>query len=397
MRLYNTKKNTGVNTMFVNYKKGKRCPICGKSNDFCGYQQTQGQLWIGCHVELDNDPGTCITGIDGKIYRMMYLKNEVAMYQPLAQYEAYINRQKEHPAPVRQKKANQKKEPENPYQGLAPVDHRDRIYRKLLNQCELSEFHKNLLRRDGWTEAMINDFGATAVSITPKQAKELSSMFLADEIIGVPGFFGTDQAEIALSHSSMMIPIWNEDKKIIALRLRPDWHLENVPKYADNKNKLPKYLWFSSYKHSGKTTKNLLINGTSCKPRVGWYYQDTDVWDTVLITEGEKKAFVCNHILHIPALSLPGVSQYNALLCLQECGKSIMDLLLERQVKTLIIGEDMDLFQKKEVKRAVNTLIKVLCSYPLSVYWAIWDYKCGKGLDDFLLQTHERPLLKKIK
>ena len=130
---------------------------------------------------------------------------------------------------------------------------------------------------------------------------------------------------------------------------------------------------------------NILKFGTRSGSPYSLYCSKGDNFKVVIGTEGEKKAMVANAIKKVPVVCIPGVSSYKVIFKKEQDGKSLIDTLLEKGMKTFILCYDADKEDNPAVLKAEQDFIKELKAYGVNVLIGYWTGKFNKGLDDILL------------
>ena len=138
----------------MNFNKRNACPICG-ATDYCAYIKSQNGYLITCHkIKQTVKKHEIVNGIDGKEYIFLYEKNGCYMFEEKEQYEtakkAYFEgiryKADKHTSAVVKTSDRLNFEDENNYKNIK-VSHNNlnEVYRTLLNQCELSKKHIEML------------------------------------------------------------------------------------------------------------------------------------------------------------------------------------------------------------------------------------------------------------
>lgn len=329
----------------------------------------------------------------------------------------------------------------------AGADRLDSVYRKALELLGLNKKHKEKLKNE-WGEELFEKITShyQVASLPPagdivkregyvgslktdreQIALQLSRMF--GDISDIPGFYKKEGTYHMAGTEGILFPIYDNEKRIIRLRIREDYptikgmfdgsegyfnhtyskkgadlwffkpkdKTDSILVYGAGKNLikldangLPKGKASSKYKNfssvAEKKIDNKLINsygyGSRSGSNISIYQSDGDDLTTLWITEGEKKAMVANTILKVPVISLPGTGTFSKLF---EGAPSIVDTMLERGLKSVVIAYDADKSVNKNVLTAEMKATQSLLSHDIKVLIGEWNPSWGKGLDDILI------------
>lgn len=376
----------------MNYNKRNPCPICG-ATDYCAYIKSKNGYLTTCHkLKRYVKKNEVIDGIDGNEYIFLYEKNGCYMFEEKGQYEAAKKAYKESfcgktskPSVAIKKAQDEPNLDDTGIYEYTKVSHNilDEIYRKILNRCILSEKHIYMLKKEKWSSELIQKSGYFS---TPDQATK--KIILEDlkksnlQLEGVPGFFTKNGEWTYNMVSGMILPVYDINKKIIRLQIRPDWNYWQINSFKERGEKPPKYINFSS---NGKK------NGTKSGSMAGIHY-DEPKFNTVIVTEGSKDAKIASEYLKRACIYLPGVDTYNAFL-----NSELFDELKKRGLKNIIIAYDADIIYKEQVKRAMKGFYKKLEVLNVNVYYAKWDIKNGKGIGDLILNGYKPTIIKRVR
>ena len=153
-----------------------------------------------------------------------------------------------------------------------------------------------------------------------------------------------------------------------------------------------KYKNFSSYREkrfeeNGVTKAvNVFNNGCQSGSCCSLYCSKGDNFSVVYATEGEKKAMVANKILHVPVVSIPGVSSFRKIFD-NEAGSenSIIKFLEENGLSLVVLVYDADKSENLAVLKTEEKAVSAFMENGVSIAIGEWDANWGKGLDDVLL------------
>ncbi len=153
-----------------------------------------------------------------------------------------------------------------------------------------------------------------------------------------------------------------------------------------------KYKNFSSYREKSyendgiSRVVNVYKNGCQSGSYCSLYCSKGDNFSIVYATEGEKKAMVANKLLHVPVVSIPGVSSFKKLFNKEECHDySIMDILKKNGLSTVVLVYDADKNKNVQVLKAESKAVEEFKKNGIKIAIGEWNAGWGKGLDDILL------------
>ncbi|RJX20142.1 MAG: DUF3854 domain-containing protein [Desulforudis sp.] len=243
--------------------------------------------------------------------------------------------------------------------GLAPVEHRNEVYRAFLSVLSLYPSHKDDLLRRGLDEESIRRNGYRSVPEDARHRWKICRWLVREHSLeGVPGFF-TRSGRYGpywdfFGPAGYLIPVRAPEGLIQALKVRCD----------DSGN--GKYLWFSSH---GKP------NGASPGSPAHCAGSGTGVW----VTEGPLKADVAAHLMDSRFVGSGGAAAW----------KAALDVLNAVGAKTPVIAFDADL-RKSEAENQAREFVAELKKQGFSPRRATWLHAQGKGIDDVLLKLHRK-------
>jgi hypothetical protein len=247
-----------------------------------------------------------------------------------------------------------------PSRPRAPLDRRDRVYRRLLSLCRLSGKHREDLLARGCSEEEIRQGGYGSLPLRGR-ARLCRQIAAGDALAleGVPGFCrrdgeGGDYWTLAGS-PGLLIPCRAPDGRVRGLRIRPD-----------DPGGEGKYRWLSSADRPGGTG-----SGAHCHVARPGVVRDERVW----IVEGEIKANISAARLGAVVVSIPGVDSWARAL------PDVLDLLPAGG--RVVVALDADWREKSPVHLAAWNLSLALQTLNYHTEVALWDVN-HKGLDDLL-------------
>lgn len=274
----------------------------------------------------------------------------------------------------------------------------DLIYRTFLKQLTLSKAHLRKLHSDGWTKELILQSGVKSLQL-PKSfnaekgyyTDQDSRIQICNKLLesfsslrGVPGFYQDTSNQWTFSGKrGILFPIRDRNNYIYRLRLRLD-----RPELDEKGKEKNKYKNFSSYYPSPDSKGNIsnaFLNGCRAGSKIGFFYHpETDDSSFCIITEGEKKAYVANHLLKCIVISVPGVNSYAKLKEPDEDGISVFQFLHMIGCNLIAVAYDADKYINEKVLQCEQRLIKLAKEESFKTSIATWNPGFGKGLDDIL-------------
>lgn len=241
---------------------------------------------------------------------------------------------------------------------IAPVEHRDRVYRTLLGILNLDAEHKSDLLRRGLDESVIFKRGYRSVPQDPPLRWKAARFLLqrCGSLEGVPGFYLREGKKGPywdfLSPKGYFIPVRDHQGKIQALKIRLD---------------SGGYVWFSSEGRPGGSSSGSPLHYTGGKGKV-------------CVTEGPLKADVAHHLSGLPFVGAGGV----------HATKDVPELLKLLGASDVLVAFDADQFTNQNVRRALQDFLQELKRCGFRAQSLSWPRNLGKGIDDVLLRLYKR-------
>lgn len=255
----------------------------------------------------------------------------------------------------------------------APVEVRDRVYRDFLNMLTLAKRHREDLLRRGLSIDSIRKTGYKSVPEKIKPwliCKRLIDM--GHDLSGIPGFYLSETREGKYGEywtfsggPGYFIPVVDREGRIQALQRRMDGSLNG------------KYMLFSCSEKNGCTS------GTPAHVAIPREMKDSRIW----ITEGPLKANIASELLGAVFIGAISANTWRPAL-------EMLDKLMEREKKEVVIAYDMDYLKNDFVRLHLKKLAEELEKREVEIYWACWD-KDAKGIDDALLKGLKIRILKR--
>jgi len=243
---------------------------------------------------------------------------------------------------------------------LAPVEHRDKVYRAFLSVLSLYPEHKNDLLRRGLDEETIHRNGYRSLPQDARHRWKITRWLTRKySLEGVPGFY-TRNGRYGpfwdfFDPKGYLIPVRTPEGLIQALKVRCDDPVNG------------KYLWFSSHGKPNGTSPGSPAHCAGGKGRV---------W----VTEGPLKADVASHLMKGLAggrfIGAAGTAAW----------KSALEVLEKIGAKAPAIAFDADLAENPQVQNQLREFIAELKKLGFTPRKVTWPREMGKGIDDVLLK-----------
>jgi DNA primase len=200
-----------------------------------------------------------------------------------------------------------------------------------------------------------------------KIVKKLSIFdFKNEDLKYIPGFYlAKDRNFMTLRpYKGIGIPIKNIDGKIVAIQCRRD---------GDIKPGEQRYFWWSSASEQLGASPGSPID--VIRPQIAFT-------SAVFVTEGHFKADILVKKYKCPAISVQGVGNW----------KQIPKELKKFNVESVYIAYDADMaYNMAVMDQAIKLGDAIKEKYSdMKIFYIVWDFNIGKGIDDFLL-TGNKP------
>ncbi len=268
------------------------------------------------------------------------------------------------PVEIVKREVGKKVKPQKPESKIADIEMRDVFYKKMIEVFPLYKKHKSeLTSARGFKESDLEKYGY--VSYPTSNLDIFAAKFRQAGLIfeGIPGTYKSKKgfwSFIRQENEGFLIPMRNEDHKIVGMQLRQD----NV--------KDAKYIHLSSsnWYMGTKAVQNYHI-------AIG---SDMSIFNEkcLILTEGPLKADIVNYHTGLPVLAIPGVNA-------QECLNPLLEKLKNQNPNIrILIAFDMDSSKNIFVFNAKKTLMQRLDRYNLKFRDLVWD-SAYKGIDDYVL------------
>lgn len=319
-------------------------------------------------------------------------------------------------------------------QYVAPAEHRDRVYRAFLSGLQYEPRHRMNRIAEGWTPEEIERaclrtmpmpryiterYGRRNRNADPDPkdvCRRLLAEFGKDGLRGVPGFYtDRDGAWTYRTMSGECMPMYDADGHIIQIRVRLDFfdidrpmrmnreftrglteldgrrYMVDMKGIWDVSGERPVKTDTSLFGKAGKNRSftscvqdesgaNRLKDGTRAPDEASVYSEDGDDATFFWITEGERKAKMCQMKNRQRCISIPGVGKY-----LLPERRGYLDRLRELGAEGAIVAFDADRASNANVRQFEEKLILHLKERGFLVQVAVWDPSEGKGIDDLYL------------
>lgn len=313
---------------------------------------------------------------------------------------------------------------ENP---IASVEHRDKVYRKLLSLLNLKQSHYDELSgKRGLSDSVIRQ---NLYRSTPNNAnfnKELTNCIIKNglDVKGVPGFYTDENGDWTLIKmlDGFLIPARDENNHIQGFQIRVSENarikkkyyqqsqvkiepvydkskhafkgfaiykggqlLDKVDEYKDCGNGkietikiLPKYITLSSKGYENGTPAPASIHFATNYVKKNGEIVPYIKEGRIVITEGGLKGDIFNSITGTPTLCVPGVNNYQLLL------DTLKRLISKYDISEVYLGYDMDYLTNENVQLYLNYTKEGIKALGLNCTQLVWN-KEYKGIDDYYL------------
>jgi hypothetical protein len=244
----------------------------------------------------------------------------------------------------------------------ADADRLHAAYSALLSRLKLIPSHGDeLLIRRGLSDTTIANNLYASVPDFAEGNRMACDLAESIDLRGVPGFYRQEGCwRLNTWAKGFYVPYRDERGRIVGLQIRRDGDAD------------PKYVWLSS---TG------LPEGTQAISCVHFVKPDLARNGQVLITEGALKADRISDFLPSSVVALAGVTGCNP----QTFTTRLLRALPE--LRSIVVAFDIDWQEKREVKKALERLIKALRATSLPINVRKWEPALGKGLDDVLFRA----------
>jgi hypothetical protein len=239
----------------------------------------------------------------------------------------------------------------------ADADTLHTVYSALLAALQLSDPHRDNLRRRGLTDDQMDRRGYRTLPVRGRAAlaRKLRERF-GDKLFSVPGFVvkqGDRGPYVTLAGAAgLLVPIRDTAGHVVALLVRRD----------DTKDGGGKYRYISSAAHGGPGP------GAPAHVPLGV----AGPVEVVRLTEGALKSDIATALSGVPTIGASGLAW-----------RPLLDVLRELGAKTVRLALDMDARDKPTVGRALTALADALVAAGLAVELEQWPAE-HKGIDDAL-------------
>jgi P4 family phage/plasmid primase-like protien len=245
---------------------------------------------------------------------------------------------------------------------LAPPDVLHKVYLTFLKAMLLSQQHQNALTARGLKGNLL-DAGYRTLGKNRLQAvRKVIAAGFENHLPSVPGFFikpgdkGKSSYWTFSGLGGILIPVRDDESRIVALKLRLD----------SPKNPKDKYAYCSS---KGERKGGV---GPGSPVHLPLFAGDKT---TARITEGELKADVATAISGILTIGLPSVSAW----------RRAASILRQIGAKTVRVAYDADARTNRNVAESLRNLVHDLRKEEeFAVELETWRIEDGKGIDDLL-------------
>jgi hypothetical protein len=334
----NSRFSSGVSGRWRDVKRDSPCPICEK-NDWC--RVSEDGLWAACRRDARGATKvkTDKNGADVYLHRI----GQSSLSQDQVASDGHVNGQ---PHSVKREASLVKR---------ADAPELDKVYRALLGRLQLSNGHREALKRRGLSDEAIAERGYRSYPRTGRVgiAKELHAEFGSD-LVAVPGLVDAPGIPKLVGSAGLLVPVRSGEGLIVALKVRRDGAAEGK-----------KYVYLSSTRYGGPgpgAPVHIPIGVRAPTP-------------TIRLTEGELKADVAWSLSGLPTISVPGATNW----------RSALEVIRVLGAKTVRLALDADALTNPNVAKSLFTCSERLIDEGIVIELEQWDSSIGKGIDDVLV------------
>ena len=298
-------------------------------------------------------------GIKGGAMRFWGLMHGIDDVKKAAQhYYKYLEGEKElNPTHISKIKENTNSHVFISQNPPAPLDVRDKVYRRFLSMLTLTEKHYENLKKRGLSDEMIKK--GMYKSFPTGNTSKIVTALLSEGLVldGVSGFYKKESGSWEMNGTNyfkgFFVPIINGNGQIQSLQIRLD-NAENC-----------KYIFFSSSNQP---------NGTMADAAP---HLSKGVIKKIILTEGPLKADIISALTGWYCIGIPGVNQVRNL-------EPALKAIKNHGFDKIYTAFDMDMFSNVHVQTAYCNLCDLLRKHKLHYTQLLWN-KEYKGLDDYLV------------
>lgn len=359
--------------------KKTTCPVCGHYDDWCNELRGQNGKLYGCHRTFNLKLGEEVNGKDGLTYVLISKKNGVGVfeeknqlesarkiYQNSKNYQKFLHKENFIEITYDKSKINKnvKIEQNKNKRSEKELDKISEIYSNfLLLQDDLSDEAKNDLKSSSWNNDLIKNCNYKSAKTDSKSKEKICEILEKKygRFKNIPGFYYKNNKPTYNMLPSILIPNIDLKGRIISITIKP---------LNRNFKEIPKYYYFSSKDKEGGSSA---INEISC-------IVNKEKFNKILLTEGQKKAFVFENMFNIPSFSINGIGSYYKFL-----DEDFLKYLRDNKVIDIMIAFDSDYKINNLVKEALVNTSRKLKILGFNVFILDWDLKY-KGIDDLILK-----------
>lgn len=290
---------------------------------------------------------------------------------------------------------------------IAPVEHRNIVYRKMQKILPLKEADLNSLLARGYTEAQIRSFGYVSLPVS-KDERKLCARKLLEAGISLKNIGGFEMvdgdyqvADFGFYLRKRGFGLANESDKNLLAFLVPSYDMHGNLQYFQiawdkrisgklGKDEYAKYTVFSTPKRhgGGKIKSDAGYIGYYKKNDKGLLIPDLRGKTTIPVIEGHLKAALYFELINRkePCISQTGTSNYKAL------RKFLVELKnFCPEIEQVDDCYDMDRFKNENVQKGSDRLKEICDELGLRYHMRTWDARY-KGIDDYALAWRQHKI-----
>lgn len=358
--------------------------------------------------EIESCTNNCNTSVQERNKLNKSLLEQKAKIKEEAQKQI----QKQAEAGAKAKEAILKRKTEDKSVNKSSLRERNAIYNifskgySLTGRNQISNTDKQYLINRQFSEEDIKQLGAftmpspsltssiiKAIKTSPEIRKLNDEVLklenIEDILIGIPGFYKSNNNFTFKRNSGIGFPIRNAFGAIEAIQIRLSKEIIIIDEEDGTEKKL-RYLWFSS-------SDDELEFGSSCGSPIDVIYPPNreNLSPNIFITEGKLKAYVLAKKTNSIVLSIQGVHNWSGI---EDTLRDVQQVLGKEKKPTIFITYDGDMAHNTHVANAARKMSDAIKeAFPeLSQFYCLWSPQYGKGIDD-VIQANNTDKIKFVK
>ncbi len=248
---------------------------------------------------------------------------------------------------------------------IAPVEVRDKVYRRMSQIMGLNKAHYENLKKRGHSDKWIKGIGYFSYDVAKEDVLIDTLLSEGFSLEGIPTFWVDKKGKWHMKNfsSSIAVPYFNPKKQIEGIQIRLDKVKEGSSKY----------FWGAGITY-GKEKEG---KGTPCNSWCSLYIRNKKD-PTLYLTEGAMKAYLISDMAGFNIVAVAGVNS------LDEFNKLLQSGYLQKLgIKKIVNAYDMDYLTNKHVFDAIAKVEAMIKDGGFEYERRLWDINY-KGYDDYL-------------